>query len=429
LAVGAVRNAETINIVITKKIKVLPLIAGSLKGGAGLGAHTLHRGLLANGVHSRIFTNSDTTQTDSNVITTANGVGGKMARSLRAHLDNAPSLLYPNRGASIYSTGLVGCNFERSSFFAEADVIHLHWVNGGFLSMGALSRIDKPIVWTLRDMWPMTGGCHYSLKCSNYSDGCGKCPQLGSSSHLDLSRFVLAFKKWKLPKTLKIVGISNWLSECARASSIFSGYDVRTISNNIDTTEFSPIDKSVARLVLGIQTNKSIILTGAHSFGDYYKGFHKFLAAIKHLNRDKYHLCFFGNIGELPIEELGFSFQTFGFLSDTLSLRLVYSAADVFVAPSLMDAFGKTVAESMACGTPAVCFDATGPRDIVDHKINGYLAAPMDPVDMARGIEWVINIAAYGDLVLQSRNKVVAKFDYRVIAHQYHDLYREMLDE
>ena len=127
------------------------------------------------------------------------------------------------------------------------------------------------------------------------------------------------------------------------------------------------------------------------------------------------------------IKQSGFEYKSLGFLHDIVSLRLAYSASDVFVAPSLMDAFGKTLAESMSCGTPVVCFDATGPKDIVDNKVNGYLATPFDTTDLANGIEWVLNAPNYDELCQNAREKVVREFDSRVVANKYIRLYEEIL--
>ncbi len=131
---------------------------------------------------------------------------------------------------------------------------------------------------------------------------------------------------------------------------------------------------------------------------------------------------------ESIIKESGFDYKSLGFLHDTISLRLAYSASDVFVAPSLMDAFGKTLAESMACGTPVVCFDATGPRDIVDHKVNGYKASPYMAEDLAAGIDCVLSDEnRHKELCINAMEKAVACFDIKKVARQYAALYREVL--
>lgn len=181
------------------------------------------------------------------------------------------------------------------------------------------------------------------------------------------------------------------------------------------------------RVVLGLDTNKKIILCGSTSLNDPWKGFDKYLEALEKLDKEKYFLCFFGNLDKNVADSLGFEYKSFGYLNDNISLRLVYSCADVFVAPSLMDAFGKTLAEALACGTPVVCFDATGPKDIVDHKINGYKATPFESEDLADGIEWVLNHENYNKLCVDAREKVMKEFDSKVVAEKYIELYKEAM--
>lgn len=409
-------------------MKVLHIVAGDLSGGAARGAYWLHSGLRELGVNSKVFANSKITLGDDNVVTTMKSKKDKALNMVRSQLDNLLLLLYPKRKRIIFSTGMFGVDFTKTKEYKEADIIHLHWINGGFINIKHLAKIDKPIVWTLRDMWPLTGGCHYSMECEKFKTGCGNCEQLRSSSSYDLSKFVLNRKKKYLPKNMKLVGISNWLSERAKESELFKEFDIRTISNNIDTSEFFSIDKKIARDILGIKTQKKIVLVGSTSLKDFYKGFGKFQEAVKELDKSKYFLCFFGNVDKNVAEELDFEYKSFGYINDNISLRLAYSSADVFVAPSLMDAFGKTLAEAMACGTPVVCFDATGPKDIVTHKVDGYKAKPFESKDLACGIEWVLNAPNYDELCVNAREKVVREFDSKVVAGKYVELYEEVLN-
>jgi glycosyltransferase involved in cell wall biosynthesis len=307
-------------------------------------------------------------------------------------------------------------------------VVHLHWING-LVKLGTLRNVRKPLVWTLRDMWPLTGGCHYALECDRYRVGCGACPQLGSTSRNDLSRLVAHRKAGAIPAHAKLVGISDWLSDCARESAVTRHLSIRTISNNIDVRQFAPIEKATARRILGLPVDRRLVLLGAHAVGDFYKGFDLAKAALQGLRRDDVQLVFFGTASPSILEGIGHPTSSLGFLTDAVALRLAYSAADVFVAPSRMDAFGKTIGEAMACGTPAVCFDATGPRDIVEHRVSGWLARPFEVADLARGIEWVLDRpeADYARLCADARVRVVERFDTRVIARQYVALYDEAL--
>jgi glycosyltransferase involved in cell wall biosynthesis len=406
---------------------VLHIVAGDLSGGAARGAYWLHRGLMHHGIESKVLINGKITLNDDSVITIIKSKKDKALNIFRSQLDNLILLLYPKRKNIIFSTGIFGVNFTKTKEYKDADIIHLHWINGGFVNIKHLSKIYKPIVWTMRDMWPMTGGCHYSMECERYKMGCGNCKQLNSNSNYDLSKFVLNRKKKYLPNDMKLVGISHWLSDKAKESELFSSFSIQTIYNNIDTDEYFPVAKKIAREILDIKTNKKIVLSGSSSLKDFYKGFSKFQEAVKQLDKSKYILLFFGNIDKNTIEKIGFEYKSFGYLNDNISLRLAYSCADVFVAPSLMDAFGKTLAEAMACATPVVCFDATGPKDIVDHKINGYKARPYESEDLANGIEWVLNASNYNELCHNAREKVVKEFDNKVVAQKYVKLYAELL--
>ncbi|KJH82990.1 glycosyltransferase family 4 protein [Stutzerimonas stutzeri] len=408
-------------------MKVLHLVAGELTGGAARGAYWLHQGLRSLGVDSLVYTNSQITHGDTSVVSVSRSKKDKIISIARSQADQAFASFYRGRQSGMFSAGVMGADFTDSTECREADVVHLHWINGGFVDMKHLAKLRKPVVWTMRDMWPMTGGCHYAMGCEKFITGCGSCDQLGSTSDRDLSRFVLNRKRKYLPKSMKMIGISDWVSEQARQSLLFCDFDVRTIHNNVDANEFFPLDKPLARQLLGLNTEKKIILTGCTSAKDIYKGFGKYLEMLKHLDPAKYHLCFFGKLDQSIADGLGFDYTSFGYLHDSISLRLLYSAADVFIAPSLMEAFGKTLAEAMGCGTPVVCFDATGPKDIVTHQHDGYKAAPFEARGLAEGVEWVTGEADYPQLAANAREKIVSTFDSPVIARQYRALYEEML--
>ena len=410
-----------------KKIKVLHIVAGDLNGGAARGAKWLHHGLIDINVESKILTNSSTGLDDWRVTTICVNRRERLKISIRFQVEILPLKFYPNKKDQFFSPSISGYNFINHPLYQWADIIHLHWINGGFVNIKHLAKIDKPIVWTLRDMWPMTGGCHYTMGCEKFITGCGNCVQLGSQKDKDLSYYVLKRKMKYYPSNMKLVGISHWISEKARESKVFQGFDIQTIYNNVNCNDFYPINKQIARKIMGIETNKKIILVGAINIKDFYKGFAKYTEAIEGLDKDKYFLAFFGKLDNKLVQSFGFEYKHFGYLHDTVSLRLLYSAADVFVAPTLMDAFGKTLSESMACGTPVVCFDSSGPKDIVDHQVNGYKAKPFDADDLRDGIKWVLNAPNYTELVNDARKKATDVFDNKVTAMQYQKLYTEML--
>lgn len=409
-------------LIMKDNIKVLHLVSGSLSGGAARGAYWLHQGLLNLGIESKVLIKSREIIDDSSVHSILTGNKQKLKGVLDSQLDQLPVKFYRRRKDFIFSTGTRGFDITKHPLYQWADLIHMHWINDGFISIKDVGKIEKPILWTLRDMWPFTGGCHYSMDCIKYKTGCGSCIQLGSTKKYDLSHLILRRKEKNYSSKMQIVAISSWLKEKAKESRVFKDFKIHTIPNNVNCTDFFPIDKKLARNILGIKTTKRIILVGAQDVKDFYKGFGKFLAAIETLDRENYYLAFFGRFDKETIERLGFEFKNLGFLNDIISLRLLYSAADVFVAPSIMDAFGKTLVEAMACGTPVVCFDATGPKDIVDHKINGYKAIPFEIEDLSRGIKWVLSNNRV-ELNSEARNKALKMFDTEVIANQYSKLY------
>ncbi|GHV57559.1 glycosyl transferase [Spirochaetia bacterium] len=408
-------------------MNILHIIAGDLTGGAARGAYWLHLGLLNCKINSKILTNSKILNDDDTIISINKSKKDRIMNILRAKFDSFPALLYKKRKKIIFSTGLTGTNFKKTKSFKEADIIHLHWICGGFVNIKHLKNINKPIIWTLRDMWPMTGGCHVAMNCNYYETGCGKCRQLGSNTYLDLSRWVLYRKNKYLPRNIHVVGISNWISDVARTSKLFKDSNICTIFNNINTDEFFPIRKTVARVIIDIKTEKKIVLLGAIDINDFYKGFNKYLEALSIIDSDKYFLLFFGNFDANIIKKFKFEYRNFGYIYDAISLRLIYNCADVLVAPSLIEPFGKTIAESMACGTPVVCFDATGPKDIISHKIDGYKAEAFNSEDLAKGIEWIVNYSNYDVLCKNAREKIVENFDKNAIAEKYIELYKKIL--
>ncbi len=210
-------------------MKVLHLIGGEFYGGAAKGAYLLHQGLIKLGVNSKVLTSSKETFNDETVESIIRSKKEKILNLIRSQLDYMPLYLYRNRQDHIFSNNLIGYDFTKHLLYEWADIINLHWVNGGFVRIKDISKISKPVVWTMRDMWPMTGGCHYTMDCNNYLTGCGKCPQLASDSKNDLSSWNIKRKQKHIPENVILIGISKWISECAKNSYLFSKHRVETL--------------------------------------------------------------------------------------------------------------------------------------------------------------------------------------------------------
>lgn len=409
-------------------MKILHIVAGDLGGGAARGAHWLHLGLKKLGIDSQVLIQKSTIKSDD-IIPIANTKFRKLKQMVLGQLDQLILMFYENRNRSVFSTGFFGNRITDLDTYKEADVVHLHWINAGMLSIKEISKIKKPIVWTFRDMWPFTGGCHCSLDCEKYKSGCGNCKNLNSKFNFDLSRIIVNRKKRNFKNNIYPVAISNWLRDCAKSSYIFRDYDIEMIHNGVDTNIYKPLDKNIARDMLNIPKDKKIVLIGAQSAKDKWKGFDKFLSVLKFLTGKDYSYLFFGNTDEEIIKKYNIDYRLLGFLYDNISLSIAYSSADIFVAPSIQEAFGKTLIEAMACGTPVVCFDATGPKDIVTHKETGYKAKPYDEEDLANGIQWVVENENYELLSQKARDRAKSEFDIKVIAKKYKFFYEKVLDK
>jgi glycosyltransferase involved in cell wall biosynthesis len=413
---------------------VLHISSRDTRGGAARATYRLHQGLQRVGIDSCIRVQSKASD-DPKVIGPSSDIAKGWVK-LRARLNKLPWSFYPDREQLPYSVQWLpsGTLSAISEYDMSADIIHLHWICGGFLSIGEIANLNEPLVWTLHDMWAFTGGCHYDQGCGRYVESCGACPLLHSAREWDLSRWMWRRKRkaWR-NLALTLVTPSHWLASCARQSSLLKDKRIEVIPNGLDTERFKPIDKQVAREVLNLPLQRSLVLFGANNPENPLKGYELLKAALQDLtainHADKVDLTIFG--ASQPKEhQLAWNLNThyLGYFNDTPSLALVYSAADVMVVPSKQEAFGQTASEAMACGTPVVAFDATGLKDIVDHQQNGYLAQPFDTEDLAHGIQWVLeNENRRQKLSQNARQKAVQEFDQELQARRYLDLYEDIL--
>ena len=278
-------------------------------------------------------------------------------------------------------------------------------------------------------MWAFTGGCHYDEECAGFQKQCGACPVLGSSKEKDLSRKVLLRKQAcfaRLPN-MTIVGLSKWLSDCASSSSLLKHNPVVNLPNPIDTQTFAPFEQAEARKLFNLPQNKKLILFGAMgATSDPRKGFKELAQALDHLPAE-YELVVFGSNQPQKSQDFKQKAHYLGHLHDDVSLRVLYSAADVMVVPSLQENLSNAIMESLACGTPVVGFDIGGNSDLIEHQKTGYLAKPFNVDDLAAGLDWVLSSPNYIDLCKKSRDKVLREFDSGVVAKKYINLYKQII--
>lgn len=338
-----------------------------------------------------------------------------------------------------FSLANFGKNLLDHPMVQEADVLHLHWINQGFLSLQGiqqLSLLGKPIVWTLHDMWAFTGGCHYSRGCDHFQQSCGLCPYLKNPSSGDLSHRLWARKQRLFPKNIQFITCSAWLASVARSSSLLKNYPVKSIPNPIDVTIFKPLtetEKGNFRLSKGISPQTNILLFAAMNVGEERKGF-RFLQEALHVLKMQHpdfqlEIVIIGKVQPEVLSALPYPVHALGMIQDQQELIQVYGSADVFVIPSLEDNLPNTVMESLACGTPVAGFETGGIPEMVGHLEQGFIAPQGDSRKLAEGIYWVLNKADAPVLRQQAREKATSHYANTLIAKQYIDVYENMLQK
>jgi glycosyltransferase involved in cell wall biosynthesis len=363
-------------------------------GGAARAAYRLHRGLRQIGLDSQLLVQRKVS--DDPTVHAPDGRIAKAAALARPFLDSIPLRSYPNRGEGLFSPAVLPDGIARRAAAMRGDLVHLHWVAGGFLRPETVASIGVPIVWTLHDSWAFTGGCHVPGECLRYRDACGACPALGSRREGDLSRRLLERKRRAWARaSLTIVTPSRWLAEAARSSAALRGARVEVIPNGIDLTRFKPLDRAAARDLLGLPPDKPILLFGGvGSTTDENKGFSLLVEALDRLPADSRargaELVVVGVSEPERSLKLAVPVRFAGPLADEESMALYEAAADALVLPSRQENQPNMVIESMACGTPTVAFRAAGLPDLVEHERTGFLADPFDSGALARGIAWIL---------------------------------------
>lgn len=409
-------------------MKILIVSTYDKLGGAARGAYSIHQALVNKGIDSKMLVRRKVSD-DPNVISTESNFL-KLRYKFIQKFEAFRVAKYPNKSKTKFSATLnTSLDLSREINRMNPDIVHLQWIADGFLKFEDLKKIKAPIIWTIRDMLPFTGGCHYTEECERFLSECGLCKVLGSDSEKDLSNKTFLIRKKALLKVsnLTVVGISQWITKEAARSVLLKKFESYYIPNIINTKTFSEREEKESRKKLNLPIDKKLLLFGAiGAKSDPRKGYDYFLKGLKAINTENIAVVTFGgkNVNIEKIDNI--TFYNFGFIDDDNILIDLYNSCKLMVVPSLQEAYGKTAGESMACGTPVVAFNVGGLSDIIDHKINGYLAEPYNAKDLGTGIQWVLNCEDQESLQIQSRNKILREFSSEKVIGQYIDLYKKL---
>jgi len=412
-------------------MKILIVNTYDIQGGAARAAYRLHKSFLAQNIDSHMLVQNKSSD-DFRVLTTSITKIQKNLNKLRRFIDNLPLKPYKERTKTLFSPAWLGVsNIVDLINEINPDIVHLHWINEGMIKIEDLSRIKARIVWSLHDMWAFTGGCHYDEECEAYKKGCGSCKVLGSSNNNDLSRKIFNRKEKTFAqiKNMTIVGLSKWMHTCAQSSSLLKDKKHVNLPNPIDTNIFKPFDMNKSRELWNLPKDKKLILFGAMgATSDPRKGFGELIEALHKLKDKNIEFVVFGSSEPIESQNFGFKAHYLGSLADDVSLVTLYNAVDVMIVPSLQENLSNAIMESLSCATPVVGFDIGGNSDMVDNQNNGYLAKSLDTLDLANGIEWILNNENYEKLCVNAREKVLKEFDSKLVAEKYIELYKEILN-
>ncbi|MDR0185098.1 glycosyltransferase [Prevotella brunnea] len=417
-------------------MRVLIVNTSEKTGGAAVAANRLKDALNHNGVKAKMLVRDKLTD-DITVV----GLKGRWRNRLRFLWERWCvfwNLRFSRTNLFALDIANAGADITSLPEFKEADIIHLSWINQGMLSLSGIRKIlesGKPVVWTLHDLWPISSICHLSLDCRRFETCCSHCQYLpGGGSEHDLA-YRVWMKKAKLYKEYDIsfVACSRWLAREAEASGLLADQTVSTVPNPINTHLFKPGDKAVARKACGLPTGKRLILFVAQRATNVNKGMHFLVDACNRLvDADS------GMSANTAIVILGGRAEDFegqfrmpvfpmGYISDENKIVNIYNAVDVFVLPSLSENLPNTIMEAMACGVPCVGFNVGGIPEMIDHRVNGYVAQAKDSIDLARGIRWILDEANGNELSVAALSKVLRTYSRHRVAGQYIEIYDQAL--
>lgn len=418
-------------------MNVVHVSTTDVQGGAARAAYRLHEGLDRYGVSSSMYVlnKSSDAPTVERFIPPPDLPSriGRRVRQWRIDRDAASYASSRPQGLEPFSDDRTQYAAQPADALPDCDVVNLHWI-ANFIDIGAfLDATSVPVVWTLHDQNAFTGGCHYDAGCRKHQAQCGACPQLGSSASSDLSAHVWKRKRDAYTRSrdrLHVVTPSEWLAASARQSSLFGDVPVSVIPYGLDTDVFAPHDGTGLREALGIRPDERAVLFVAASTQNRRKGFPLLLDALRGLDPSRtastVHLISVGN--HAPEVGDAVAHHHLGKVTNNRLLALIYSAADLFVIPSLQDNLPNTVLESLACGTPIVGFDAGGIPDMVRPEDTGWLAQTGDVTDLRDTITEALSDDARLDRMSTScRRTAVKEYALERQAERYESLYLELL--
>jgi glycosyltransferase involved in cell wall biosynthesis len=416
-------------------MKVLIVNTSERTGGAAVAASRLCEALIRHGVKAKMLVRDK--QTDRLTVADLRWPLLQRWRFLWERMAVFCHLHFSRNHLFELDIANTGADITRLPEFQEADIIHLHWINQGMLSLSGIKKIlrtGKPVVWTMHDIWPATAICHLTLGCAAYRSRCSRCKYLPTNAVFDLSAKIWKGKQRMLSgEHITFVACSRWLESEARSSALLRGQTVLSIPNAIDSRVFCPGDRLEARRAEGLPLEKRLLLFVCQRVTNPNKGMSYLIDACRKVvaeqpeRASQMGVVILGGHADEVADQLPFDSYPLGYVSDEQRMARLYRAADVFVLPSLSENLPNTIMEAMACGLPCVGFRVGGIPEEIDHRRNGYVAEYRSTDDLARGIDWVLNEADWQSLSDEAVRKVRHTYSEQQVALRYSEVYQQVL--
>ena len=414
-----------------KPLKVVFISHSDVLGGAGMVTYRLMHALRREGVDARMIVYTKLSE-DANITK----IGTRFGRGLRFMLERLGIYLRNGmRRDDLFkvSTASVGLPVHRHKWVKEADVIALGWINQGLLSLKGIERLaalGKPIIWTMHDMWCLTGVCHHPYECRGYRHECGNCQWLRGRDH-DLSEKLLRRKeRLYASHPITFVAVSHWLASKCKESRLLSGQDVRVIHNPFPADYFTPTGGEGINLFMDPERPNRIVMCAAR-LDDPIKGLHYAIDAFNYIFEHypevakTISVLFVGAFADTSVlDDLRINHHLVGRINDPNVMRHIYASSKVVLSTSLYETLPTTLIEGQATGCIPVTFGRGGQEDIVTHMVDGYIATYKDPASIAEGIMWALEENIDRNALNESVKK---RFGSVGIARKYISLFEELL--
>tara|TARA_R110002096_G_scaffold256795_1_gene450101 strand:+ start:6565 stop:7830 length:1266 start_codon:yes stop_codon:yes gene_type:complete len=409
------------------------------KGGAGAACVRLHKTLLEKGVGSKLLLKHKPSKNiqeayydvainiDSGLSSKFKSKANRLFKKLGFNAKSESSVINPrDTNLEMFSYPSSRFNLKSSQLFEEADIINLHWVSDFIDYKSFFKDMDKPIVWTIHDMNPFSGGEHYLEDYIGMDENGYPIKRVITEKELQLFSKIIDLKKEAMNNlnNLHIVTLCDWMTEEVKKSDVFKKANIHLIPNGIDSEIFKPKDFYKSRELLNLPLDKKVILFVSDALAKTRKGYSFLQKAFQLLEDEDVILCSIGDNANIVNENT--QIVELGYIDNDELMSMAYSAADVFVIPSLMDNLPNTVIESIMCGTPVIGFPIGGIPDMIEDGVNGYITKEISALSLNKAIIKFLNHPNHfntGNI----RENAVKKYNKNIQATEYINLFEKII--